>query len=202
MGAGCALLAGATQLSCHRRCCCCHRCRCRCCHGSWPASFVLGSLVVATVTLSHDWVPADYPAKPPRAAFPPGFLHPNVFPEGDGERALQQGGGAAAGCGKVEMQEKKWAPIPPPSTPPLPPPSPPPPNPPQPPQPTHPRARTHATHTPHTIPPTPPHPTTPPPVCLSILNPEKGWRASITVRQILVGVQVRAACCTDRGVAQ
>lgn len=39
----------------------------------------------------------------------------------------------------------------------------------------------------------PPLPTpTPPPVCLSILNPEKGWRPSITVKQILLGVQVGA----------
>lgn len=52
---------------------------------------------------------SDYPAQPPRAKFPQGFVHPNVFPQGD--------------------------------------------------------------------------------VCLSILNPSKGWRPSITVRQILVGVQ-------------
>ncbi|EFN56766.1 hypothetical protein CHLNCDRAFT_144242 [Chlorella variabilis] len=52
---------------------------------------------------------SEYPSKPPRVKFPPGFYHPNVFPQGD--------------------------------------------------------------------------------VCLSILNPEKGWRPSITVKQILVGVQ-------------
>lgn len=46
-------------------------------------------------------------------------------------------------------------------------------------------------------------------VCLSILNPEKGWRPRITVRQILLGVQVGAAdlprlqlgacCCGQAG---
>jgi len=28
---------------------------------------------------------ADFPAKPPRVHFPPGFYHPNVFEQGDGE---------------------------------------------------------------------------------------------------------------------
>lgn len=51
----------------------------------------------------------DYPAKPPRVSFPPGFFHPNVFPTGK--------------------------------------------------------------------------------VCLSILNDEKGWKPSVSIKQILVGVQ-------------
>jgi ubiquitin-conjugating enzyme E2 I len=51
----------------------------------------------------------DYPAKPPRVAFPPGFFHPNVYPTGK--------------------------------------------------------------------------------VCLSILNEEKGWKPSVSIKQILVGVQ-------------
>jgi len=51
----------------------------------------------------------DYPAKPPRVAFPPGFFHPNVYPTGK--------------------------------------------------------------------------------VCLSILNEEKGWKPSVTIKQILLGVQ-------------
>ncbi|KAI5655265.1 hypothetical protein M9H77_32452 [Catharanthus roseus] len=51
----------------------------------------------------------DYPSKPPKCKFPPGFFHPNVFPSGT--------------------------------------------------------------------------------VCLSILNEDIGWRPSITVNQILVGIQ-------------
>ena len=47
-----------------------------------------------------------------------------------------------------------------------------------------------------TSPPAPDCPSSPlsnrPAVCLSILNPEKGWRPSITVKQILLGVQVGA----------
>ncbi|GAB4816303.1 hypothetical protein N2152v2_003349 [Parachlorella kessleri] len=51
----------------------------------------------------------DYPAKPPKCKFPPGFFHPNVYPSGT--------------------------------------------------------------------------------VCLSILNEDEGWRPSITIKQILLGVQ-------------
>jgi len=63
-----------------------------------------GGLYPITLTFGED-----YPAKPPRVAFPPGFFHPNVYPTGK--------------------------------------------------------------------------------VCLSILNEEKGWKPSVTIKQILLGVQ-------------
>lgn len=40
-----------------------------------------GGLFPLTLSFSQD-----YPSAPPRVFFPPGFVHPNVFPQGDGER--------------------------------------------------------------------------------------------------------------------
>ena len=115
--------------------------------------------------------PADYPAKPPRVHFPPGFYHPNVFPDGNGGCARRLRTGAVA-------EREHWCLLCPPA-----------------------RALVSLFDR-HTCRMRPvldafqpavlagPSPVAPTAVCLSIINPEKGWRPSITVKQILVGVQV------------
>lgn len=108
----------------------------------------------------------DYPSKPPKCKFPAGFFHPN------GEApAVRRSGGAAFSLSRR-----------PPRTPP--------------------RKKNHQTQpTTHNQNPTkqpqpPPKKTPNPPlvypsgtVCLSILNEDSGWKPSLTVSQVLSGVQ-------------
>ena len=72
--------------------------------------------------LTLEFSADDFPAKPPKARFPPGFFHPNVYPSGT--------------------------------------------------------------------------------VCLSILNEDEGWRPSLTVRNVLLGVQELLADPNPKSPAQ
>ncbi|KAG1332022.1 putative SUMO-conjugating enzyme SCE1 [Cocos nucifera] len=102
----------------------------------------------------------DYPSKPPKCKFPPGFFHPNVYPSGTVCLSIlnEDSTDWEGGYFPLTLHFSEDYPSKPPKCK-------------FPPGFFHPNVYPSGT------------------VCLSILNEDSGWRPAITVKQILVGIQ-------------